>query len=79
MQKLKSRKFLLAVVSAILVVLNDGLDLGISSETVLTFAGLAATWIIGESAVDAARKKTVTDEPIKELELYNDDNEEQSH
>jgi|GEM_PF-2059844 len=57
LQKLKSRKFILAVVSAVLVVLNDGLDLGIDQETVLTFAGLVATWIIGEAAVDATRAK----------------------
>jgi len=57
MQKFKSRKFWMAVVTAILVVLNDGLDLGVDSETVLAFAGIVATWIIGESAVDATRKK----------------------
>lgn len=57
MQKFKSRKFWMAVVTAILVVLNDGLDLGVDSDTVLAFAGIVATWIIGESAVDATRKK----------------------
>jgi hypothetical protein len=54
--KFKSRKFILACVSAILIVLNDGLDLGIDSNTVLAFAGIVATWIIGESAVDAKRE-----------------------
>ena len=57
MQKFKSRKFWMAVVTAILVVLNDGLDLGVDSDTVLAFAGIVATWILGESAVDATRKK----------------------
>lgn len=67
MQKFKSRKFWMAVVTAILVVLNDGLDLGIDSETVLAFAGLVATWIIGESAIDAKRagKESVTHEPTQ--------------
>lgn len=55
MQKFKSRKFILAVVSAVLIILNDGLDLGINSETVLAFAGLIAVWITGESVVDAKR------------------------
>lgn len=55
MSKLKSRKFILAVVGAILIILNDGLDLGIDSETVLAFAGLLAVWIGGESVVDAKR------------------------
>src|SRR5690606_555114 len=50
--KFKSRKFWMAVVTAVLVVLNDGLNLGIDSETVLAFAGIVATFIIGESAVD---------------------------
>lgn len=61
MQKFKSRKFWLAVVSAILVVLNDGLELGVDSETVLAFAGIVATWIIGESAIDTARTKKEDD------------------
>lgn len=61
MQKFKSRKFILAVVGAILIVLNDGLDLGVDSDTVLAFAGLLAVWITGESVVDSARaKKEVT-------------------
>ena len=55
MNKFKSRKFWMAVVAAILVILNDGLDLGVDSDTVLAFAGLVASWIIGESAVDAKR------------------------
>lgn len=54
--KFTSRKFILAVVSAILIILNDGLELGIDSETVIAFAGLVATYIVGESAVDVARK-----------------------
>lgn len=55
MKKFTSRKFILAVTGAILIILNDGLDLGIDSDTVLAFAGLLAVWIGGESAVDAKR------------------------
>ena len=55
MKKFTSRKFILAVTGAVLIILNDGLDLGIDSETVLAFAGLLAVWIGGESAVDAKR------------------------
>lgn len=66
-QKLTSRKFWMAVVTGVLVVLNDGLDLGIDTETVLAFAGIMATFIIGESAIDAKRvqkeKEVVSDEP----------------
>ncbi len=57
MQKLKSRKFILAVVSALLIIANDGLDLGIDSQTVLAFAGIVAVWITGEAVVDTAKAK----------------------
>jgi len=72
LQKLKSRKFILAVVSAILIVLNDGLDLGIDQDTVLAFAGLVATWILGESAIDATRAKA-------QVESVDDPGEKLSH
>jgi len=56
------------VVSALLVILNDGLDLGIDSDTVLAFAGLVASWIIGEAAVDA--KRAGSNEVSKAEETY---------
>lgn len=56
MSKLKSRKFWIAVVGAVLVILNDGLDLGIDNETVMYAAGILITWILGESAVDTVKK-----------------------
>lgn len=48
----------MAVVTAILVVLNDGLDLGIERDTVIAFASLVISWILGESVVDATRAKS---------------------
>lgn len=63
MKKFTSRKFILAVSGAILIILNDGLELGIDSDTVLAFAGLLATWIVGESAVDANRASKSMNEP----------------
>ncbi|WP_199614622.1 hypothetical protein [Paenibacillus alkalitolerans] len=60
--KFKSRKFWMAVITAVLIVLNDGLELGIDNETVLTFAGLVATYILGETAVDATRAKNNNDD-----------------
>ena len=64
-QKLTSRKFWLSIVSATLVVLNDGLDLGIDQETVLVFAGLIFSFIFSEGIVDATRAKkgVVSNEP----------------
>jgi hypothetical protein len=63
LEKLKSRKFLLALVTGLLVVLNDGLDLGIDSNTVITFAALVGSYIFGEAYVDgkrAASSSTIT-------------------
>lgn len=58
MNKFKSRKFWMAVITGILIVLNDGLDLGIDQDTVLAFAGIMATFILGEAGVDALRTKS---------------------
>ncbi len=51
-EKFKSRKFWMAVVAAILVVLNEGLGWNVPSETVLTFAALILGWIFAEAYVD---------------------------
>lgn len=51
-EKLKSRKFWVTVVSAILIVLNEGLGLDIDSEAVLGFAGIIMSYILGQSYVD---------------------------
>ena len=56
MSKLKSRKFWMTVISALLVVLNEGLGLGIDSETVLAFAGIVMSYILGQSHVDAKKE-----------------------
>lgn len=53
--KLTSRKFLMAVVSGILVILNQGLDWGIPEETVKSFVSLILGYIFAEGAVDMAR------------------------
>lgn len=57
MNKFKSRKFWMAVITGVLIILNDGLDLGIDQDTVLAFAGIMATFILGEAGVDALRSK----------------------
>jgi hypothetical protein len=60
--KLLSRKFLMAVISAALVIANDGLSLGLDQNTIIAFGTIVVGWIIGESAVDARRKTVeVTD------------------
>lgn len=63
MRKFKSRKFWMSVISAILVVANEGLGLGISSETVMTFAALVASFIFSEAYIDGKRAEGVPNEP----------------
>jgi len=57
MNKFKSRKFWLAVISAVLVVLNDGLGLGIDNNTVFAFVGIIMSFIFGEAYIDAKKVK----------------------
>tara|TARA_R100000808_G_scaffold8880_1_gene24784 strand:+ start:774 stop:947 length:174 start_codon:yes stop_codon:yes gene_type:complete len=51
--KLKSRKLWMSVISGVLVVLNEGLGIGIDSNTVLGFSGIIMSYILGQSFVDA--------------------------
>jgi len=64
-QKLTSRKFWMAVVTGVLVVLNEGLDLGIDQDAIQKLVFLVSVWIGGETVVDATRtrKEAVTNEP----------------
>lgn len=50
--RLKSRKFLMAVATALLIVFNEGLDLGIPPDAYGWFVGVVIAWILGESYVD---------------------------
>jgi hypothetical protein len=52
MEKLKSRKLWMAIVSALLMVANQGLDLKIPTESVLSIAGVVMAYIFGQSYVD---------------------------
>jgi hypothetical protein len=56
-EKLASRKFVLAVVAALVVILNDGLGWGVDGETVMAFATIVVGYIFGEAAVDAVKMK----------------------
>ena len=55
--KLKSRKFWFAIVGAIVLVLNEGLDMGLDRDTILGFAALVLGYIFAEAGVDMTRKK----------------------
>jgi uncharacterized membrane protein len=61
--RLKSRKFWIAIISGILVVLNQGLGLHIDNATILSFAGIVMSYIFGQGYVDgqyAKSNQTVT-------------------
>jgi uncharacterized membrane protein len=53
--KLKSRKFWMAVIGGLLIVANDGLGLNLPKEAVMALAAVILSYIFGEAAVDAAR------------------------
>lgn len=55
-RKLTSRKFWMAVVGALLVVANEGLDLNLPKEEIMTVAGILIAYILGEAYVDAKRE-----------------------
>jgi hypothetical protein len=48
------RKYTTAVLGAGLIVLNRSLDLGLDSETIWQMVAILGSWILGESAIDAA-------------------------
>lgn len=57
MKKLKSRKFLMALVGGLLVVLNKGLDMGLPEDAITNLVWLLSAYILGESAVDAVASR----------------------
>ena len=52
MDRLKSRKFLMALATALLMILNEGLDLGIPADVYGWIVSVVIAWILGESYVD---------------------------
>ena len=55
MHKLKSRKFWVAVCSALFIVLTEGLGVDIDQNVYWAVAGIALAYIFGEAYVDANR------------------------
>ena len=52
MERLKSRKLWMAIVSAVLIILNEGLGWNIPSETVMSFTAVVLGYLLGQSYVD---------------------------
>lgn len=57
LSRLKSRKFLMAVAAAMLIVVNEGLEMGIPPDAYGWFAGVVISYIVGESFIDASAAK----------------------
>jgi len=51
--KLKSRKFWMAVVAGALVIVNQGLDLNLPEDAVNAVAGIVISYILGQAYVDS--------------------------
>ena len=54
--KLTSRKFWVVVVSALLLILEDGLGLNLDSETIKSFVALVLGYIFTEGAADTVSR-----------------------
>lgn len=65
--KLKSRKFWVAIIGALLVIANETFDLGLSAESQATIVAILISFILGESHVDAKRagKETKNDDDFE--------------
>ena len=59
MYKLKSRKFWMAVVAALLVVANEGLGLGLPEDSIMAVAGVVIAYVLGEAYVDGKREQNM--------------------
>lgn len=58
MDRLKSRKLWISIITAILVIANEGLDLNLPKEEIMTISGIAMSYILGQSYVDGKEKET---------------------
>ena len=55
-QRLRSRKFLMAVSGAILIFINEVLQQPVDMEAYKYISGIIVTWILGESYIDGKHK-----------------------
>ena len=57
MEKIKSRKFILVVATALLAIANDGLGLGLDDVTILKVVGIVTGYVLGQGYVDGQKEK----------------------
>ena len=56
-EKMKSRKFILTVVTALLTIANDGFGLGLPTTSILTITSLVTAYVLGQGYVDGQAAK----------------------
>jgi hypothetical protein len=71
--KLQSRKFLLAIIGALLVGLSKGLDWNLDDNTLYTIAGIFVSYILGEAYVDAKAAVKTTEQHYYETTIPDDE------
>ena len=59
MEKLKSRKLWMAIVSGLLVVANDGLGLNLDNTTIIGFCSMVSAYILAQGHVDAKKEASI--------------------
>lgn len=57
MEKLMSRKLAVTLLYAVIAALNTKLGLGLSENVLLSLAGVAGAYLLGQSYVDAKENK----------------------
>ena len=62
-RKLTSRKFWVAVASAVFIILTEGLGWNVDKDLYWKVVALALGYIFGEAAVDIARARTNMSQP----------------
>jgi uncharacterized membrane protein len=70
MEKFKSRKFWMAIISALLIVANEGLGWNIPAETVMSFAAVVLGYLFSQGYVDG--KQVEGNHVILYDEIYDD-------
>ena len=57
MQAFTSKKFIVALLTGILVAVNDAMGMPLTAETITMIAGVAATYIVGQGVADVGKEK----------------------
>lgn len=57
LEKIKSRKLIVAAIGSILILINEQIGLDMSTATMASVGGVVAAYILGQSYVDSVGKK----------------------